>query len=359
MAEKSSIFYGEGYDRQMANTVYDVLRKGVVCKYSDFMKEYLGEKWDPNVSVSSYKEYDSLKKAVKNVVDEIARVMGDAAILKKGDKRHRTFQYVGCDPDPLRLLQDSIPKGIAAYMEFCRDSAGFIPEEWIWHFLKNSITLYDIHRAKAQGTRGVVMSHSRELKNIEILPLIYEAIKNKTALRIEYAPYEGQPRVIWLSPHYLREFNGRWFVSGLVGRNRSDPYNVALDRITDFKPVDGQYREAPAQLYKEWFDDLIGISRYSGATLEDVVIRTHSAYIHGLVMTKPFHHSQTEIKSYGRHEDGEYGEIGLRILLNPGENKEFRGKLLTFGSELEVMAPERLRDELASEVIKLWKSYTK
>lgn len=361
MSEKSSIFWGEGYDKQMAKTVYDILRKGEVCTYTDFLKEYMGERWDQNISVSSYEEYGPLRKAVKNVVDEITRIMGKDSILIKGSTRNRTYQYVGDNADPLKLLVESKPKGIDAYMEFCRDSAGFIPEEWVWHFLKDSIALYNIHHTRERGVQGVIMSHSRELKNIEKLPFLYEAIKSKTALKIKYSNYKGDSRVVWLSPHCMREFNGRWFVSGLNGRNGKYPYNLPLDRITDFNAVEGQYREAPANLYREWFDDLIGISRYPGAELEDVVIRTHSEYIHGLVMTKPFHHSQTEIKPYGEYEDGCYGEIGLRVLLNPDEenqgNKEFRGKLLTFGSGLEVMSPTKFRDEIAREVRELGKFY--
>lgn len=362
MATNINFLRGEGDDRLLACSVYKLLRKGEVCTYRDFLKEYYSAKknLEPATKLSNDPKYVLLKKAVKNVLDEIKRVVGEEAILKIGKTKGCTFQYVGKDPDPLKLLRDSKPKGLNAYLEFCRDSAGFIPEEWVLHFLKDSIALHDIHWNKERGSQGIVMSHSRELKNLEILPRIYEAIKNKTALRIEYSPFEGGSRVVWLSPHCLREFNGRWYVSGFKGRVGTTPYNLPLDRVITFEKVEGQYREAPANLYREWFDYLIGVARYKGAAVEDIVIRTHSAYIHGLVMTKPFHLSQKEIKPYGEHEDGTYGEIGLKVLLNPEDkNKEFRGKLLTFGSELEVMSPLSFRKELADEARKLWELYSK
>lgn len=354
----SNFFAGEGKDRLLSNVVYDILRSGTECSYSDFMEAYLRKPLDPKLSLSEHRLYSSLKKAVGYVVNEIRRVLGEDFIIVRGNRRNMTYQYVGEDPDPLRLIRDSMPKGISAYLDFCRDSAGFIPEEWLLYFLKDSIALHDIHWSKESGKEGIVMSHTRELENIEKLPLLYEAIKNKTLLRIEYAPFDGENRTVWLSPHYLREFNGRWYVSGFKGREGSMPYNLAIDRITAFEPVTGEYREAPKLLYKDWFDDLIGIARYEGAALETVVIRTHSNYVHQLVMTKPFHSSQTEIKPFGEHEDGRYGEIELHILLNPfDKNKEFRGKILTFGSALEVISPLKFREEIANEIKKLMKHY--
>lgn len=358
MAKNSNFFDGEGYDRLMARSVYDTLRSGDSCSYSDFMEAYRGKPIEPGRSLSKDELYGSLKKAVGYVVNEICRVMGEDSILVSGNLRNRTYRYMGGDPDPLRLLRDSVPKGISEYLEFCRDSAGFIPEEWLLHFLKDSIALHDIYWAKENAKSGVLMTHSRELKNIEKLPLIYEAIKNKTILRIEYSPFEDESRVVWLSPHCLREFNGRWYVSGFVGRKGTTPYNLPLDRITAFEPKDGQYREAPMHLYSDWFNNLIGVARYEGASLENVVIRTYSRYVHGLLKTKPFHHSQNEISPYGQHPDGTYGEIGLKVLLNPpGKNKEFRGKILTFGKELEVISPQKFREEIANEVKDMLQSY--
>ena len=358
MATNINFLSGEGEDRLLACSVYKILRKGEVCTYRDFLKEYYSAKknQEPAAKLSNDPKYALLKKAVKNVLDEIKRVMGEGAILKTGKTKGSTFQYVGNDPDPLKLLRDSKAKGIEEYLEFCRDSAGFIPDQLLLHFLKDSIALYDIHWDKKRATQGVLMNHNHDLTNLEMLPSIYDAIKSKTVLKIVYQPFEGDSRIVWLSPHFLREFNGRWYVSGFMGRNGTVPYNLPLDRIVMFDLVEGQYREAPANLYREWFDPLIGVARYQDATLEEVVIRTYSEYVHGLIMTKPFHHSQREIKPY---EKGTYGEISLKVLINPaGKNKQFRGKLLVYGSALEVMSPPTLREEIANEARKLWESYS-
>lgn len=356
MATTFNFFEGKGDKPYLANIVYRMLRNGDVCTYTDFMKAYYEEDWCSEINVTDYKEYNTLKSAVKYVLEAIKKVMGEESIRKTGITRNCTFQYVGDDPDPLGLLRDSKTKGIEEYLEFCRDSAGFIPEQLLQHFLKDSIALYDIHWDKKRATQGVLMSHNRDLTNLTMLPSIYDAIKNKIALKIVYQPFEGDSRIVRLSPHFLREFNGRWYVSGFMDRNGTVPYNLPLDRIVKFDLVEGQYREAPANLYREWFDPLIGVARYQDATLEEVVIRTYSEYVHGLVMTKPFHHSQREIKPY---EKGTYGEISLKVLINPeGKNKQFRGKLLAYGSALEVMSPPTLREEIANEVRKLWEAYS-
>ena len=76
--------------------------------------------------------------------------------------------------------------------------------------------------------------------------------------------------------------------------------------------------------------------------MEQVIIRTKTEYQHGLILTKPFHHSQQEILPFGEHNDGFYGEIALTI----EPNRELCGKILMYGESLEVMQPKTLREKL-------------
>ena len=84
-----------------------------------------------------------------------------------------------------------------------------------------------------------------------------------------------------------------------------------------------------------------------GAKVEQVVIRTKTEYQHGLLQTKPLHHSQKETLPFGRYEDGEYGEVTLTI----EPNRELRGKILAYGQYLEVIHPQSLREQL-KDIIK-------
>ena len=157
-----------------------------------------------------------------------------------------------------------------------------------------------------------------------------------------------------------REYNGRWFVFGDAERLLVDEhdeevretfkvYNVPLDRIVgDVSMIDNvEYLPAEKGIYQRFFNDIIGVTHEKGAKVEQVVIRTKTEYQHGLLQTKPLHHSQKETLPFGRYEDGEYGEVTLTI----EPNRELRGKILAYGQYLEVIHPQSLREQL-KDIIK-------
>ena len=89
-----------------------------------------------------------------------------------------------------------------------------------------------------------------------------------------------------------------------------------------------------------------GLYREKGAKVEQVVIRTKTEYQHGLLLTKPLHHSQEETLPFGEHEDGCYGEVTLTI----EPNRELRGKILMYGENLEIMQPQSLREQIKNTI---------
>ena len=87
---------------------------------------------------------------------------------------------------------------------------------------------------------------------------------------------------------------------------------------------------------------IIGVTYEKDAKVETVVIRTKTEYQHGLMLTKPLHHSQKETLPFGAHSDGTYGEVTLTI----EPNRELRGKILAYGQFLEVVQPLSLREQI-------------
>lgn len=72
--------------------------------------------------------------------------------------------------------------------------------------------------------------------NIELLPYLYESIRDEEILRIKYA-HTDEDGVIF-HPHLLKEYNGRWFLFGhAVGKEPEFGYNLALGRIMDIPEV--------------------------------------------------------------------------------------------------------------------------
>ena len=121
-------------------------------------------------------------------------------------------------------------------------------------------------------------------------------------------------------------------------------YNVPLDRIVGelIEVNDVEYIPAPKGFYLDFFKNIIGVTHEKEAKVEQVVIRTKTEYQHGLLLTKPLHHSQKETLPFGEHEDGMYGEVKLTI----EPNRELRGRILMYGGSLEVMSPLSLREQI-------------
>ena len=98
---------------------------------------------------------------------------------------------------------------------------------------------------------------------------------------------------------------------------------------------------------------LLGVTHEKEAKVEKVVIRTKTEYQHGLLLTKPFHHSLKETQPYGEHPDGTYGEV--KLIVEP--NRELRGRILLYGENLEVVSPQSLREQIKEIVRKQMEQY--
>ena len=131
---------------------------------------------------------------------------------------------------------------------------------------------------------------------------------------------------------------------GDADREPYKAYNVPLDRIVGevCEVNDVEYIPAPKGFYLEFFKNIIGVTHEKGAKVEVVIIRTKTDYQHGLLLTKPLHHSQEETMPFGEHEDGCYGEV--RLTIEP--NRELRGRILLYGENLEVISPLSLREQI-------------
>ena len=162
--------------------------------------------------------------------------------------------------------------------------------------------------------------------------------------------------LVLLHPQYLKEYNGRWFVLGQIADDSHKVKSYPIDRITSeiTEVGDVSYIPASAGYYREYFKNIVGISHTKNRKAFDIVVRTHSAYHHGLVTTKPFHHSQRELSSYGLHKDGEYGEIVMYVEPTP----EFVGKIISLGANLEVISPPGVRQQVMETVAELSARYS-
>lgn len=231
-------------------------------------------------------------------------------------------------------------------------SKGLLPDR-----LYSELSLCEMQE---QAKRKIVeFEGNAMLRNIQLLPILFRAIRDEKVITFDYKPYGKPKRHVRLHPHFLKQFNNRWFLFGYAiqqdGEYKSNPY--ALDRIcSEIENIKEKYI-IPEDLgidYNTFFDDIVGVSHRANAETVNIVIQTNDYYTHERIKSKPICPGrQTEIEMFSREKH--YGKIQLRVK----PNLELRGALLGFGSHITVIEPKEIRDDLLKEIEKMKNQYYK
>lgn len=168
---------------------------------------------------------------------------------------------------------------------------------------------------------------------------LFDCINAKISLGIEYKTFSGRELSLQIYPYFLKQYNNRWFLIGQKEGYKYQPTILALDRITSIQRLACPFK--PNELIddiNEYFDDVIGVTIPNNGKKEHVVLRfSESRYPYALY--KPLHWSQKKVI-------GEEYTVSIDVIPNP----ELMTMLLSFGNDVEVVAPESLRAEIAARI---------
>ena len=353
-----NIFAGGSVRASFVKIIYEEIIKREFVSYADVLSKFLdNNKIDFNKQIlNTGKGYGQLRKAFPEVI-QVLETVCPGCIEDNGKKgKGKAYRYIGKSDDPLSEERKAVvQKSVEDYVAFCKASAGIMPASWFSSFFENTQLLLDTNRESKDGEVRICSGLEQNLTNIDLLPVFYKAIANKQVLRFDYQRFGQESFSLVFHPQFIKEYNGRWFVFGEAERQRvgeqssgiREPYqayNVPLDRIVGevSEVSDVEYIPAPKGFYQDFFNNIIGVTHEKGAMVEEVIIRTKTEYQHGLLLTKPLHHSQKEIMPFGEHVGGNYGEV--RLTIEP--NRELRGRILLYGENLEVISPKSLREQI-------------
>lgn len=169
-------------------------------------------------------------------------------------------------------------------------------------------------------------------KNIKPL---FNAINNERVLHVKYRSFID-PEVLefYFHPYYLKQFNNRWFVFGRHGEYDIPTWNMPLDRILELSETDETYKPCALD-WEDYFYDVVGVTHTEGEHLQEIKLR-FNAEAKPYVMTKPLHPTQ-------KHKEVDAG-LEVRIKVIP--NFELEKLILSFGEQVEVLAPAGLRAQI-------------
>ncbi len=214
-----------------------------------------------------------------------------------------------------------------------------------------------IYTEKTKQPSVIHFEKNENLKGLEHLDTIYQAIIKKIVLKIDYQSFRAIRRrksatEIVIQPLILKEFNNRWF---LIGRKPNDKkiYTFPLDRIKQIGfelsiDFDDTVFDDTVFDAEEYYKNTFGVTvlpKEKALNIEFLANPLNAPYIE----TKPFHHSQKVLE---RYENG-----SIRFSLHVHHNFEIERLFLGFGQGIEVLSPEEFRQSIYWQLKKALEKY--
>jgi predicted DNA-binding transcriptional regulator YafY len=187
------------------------------------------------------------------------------------------------------------------------------------------------------GSDVVSLNANLDLKGIEFLNDLYQAICRKSVLEVLYKNFKGEREYpISFHPYYLKQYNNRWFVFGYNEEKKLWNWNMALDRIVSTRVSDAVYMHSDID-WNDYFYDIIGVTNDPDRPVEAIKLEFSSKTL-PYVLTKPLHPSQK------LHQETDRDLIVIRVK----QNYELESVILSFGENVRVVAPESLKMKIES-----------
>jgi predicted DNA-binding transcriptional regulator YafY len=189
-----------------------------------------------------------------------------------------------------------------------------------------------------ESSSVVSFQSNPDLKGLPHFSKLLQAILTKRVLKLTYTPFGKDTFTDKVYPYFLKQFNDRWYlIAQAVGYDSYGHY--ALDRIEHFEELSLPYKESEVD-FNEYFDDVIGVTVPEGHEPVDVILRVANNRFN-YIKTKPLHLSQRIISV-----EPDFANISINVKIN----RELISLILSFGPDVEVIAPASLRAMIAKSV---------
>ena len=283
----------------------------------------------------------------------------------------------------IRAMREQAPKGYSAPIVYSKVEGGYVygeigfsiaelnleEEEWsalqfasqlLYHYkevpifsnFKNAIER--INTRFSLGIDGgdkvldevVQFEKSVNSKGMDLIEHIYNAIKNKQAIKFQYKNiYKGKSSSASLIPYLIKENRNRWYVIGW-SEEKGKYTTYALDRMNDLVVLNNVYKRRSDFNASTFFQHSTGIMESN--TKPEEILLTILKPIRDLVLLEPLHASQKLII-----EKTDRVQISLKVLLN----EEFTFKILGMGAFCVVNKPASLRKSIKGAIQKMSTNY--
>lgn len=178
----------------------------------------------------------------------------------------------------------------------------------------------------------------------EWLVPILQALQQNKELEIVYENFVGRKFAGVIQPLCIKFFKRRWYVLGKMPEGKMRIYS--LDRLKGLILTEKTFAYPSNFSPSSYFANFYGILVTDGKS-EKIVIRAYKE-LPGYLRSLPLHPTQHELDTKDGHTD-----FTLRLV----PTFDFIQELLLHRDQLEVIAPQSLRDEIASVISKMSDNY--
>lgn len=191
---------------------------------------------------------------------------------------------------------------------------------------------------KPNSENLISFEQNDQLKGLEHLSGLIDAVINHTTLEIHYKSYRGVEFTHIIYPYYIKEYNNRWFLFGL-GEETGRIENLALDRIENYAVSDKPFKKNETIDFNTYFDDVIGVTIPNDEVKVETIRLRFSGNRFPYVLSKPIHHSQVNV-------EGELNTIEIKVR----PTRELNQIIFSFIPDVEVLSPEWYRNEIEEKI---------
>lgn len=194
-----------------------------------------------------------------------------------------------------------------------------------------------IHTNVADSNTMIAFEEHTEAGGKEYFEDLFNAIKEKSTIKLTYQPFGKEEREWLVHPYMLKEYRNRWFLIGRIGDSQKLS-NIRLDSIKGkIKNTKEPFIENNLFDTETYFNNVIGVTIPAEQEPLAIIIKV-AASSADYIRTKPIHKSQVITKE---NKDG-----SMRLELNLFNNYELKSTLMSYGPAVEVLKPDSLRNEM-------------
>lgn len=299
----------------------------------DELNELVGERLGYAISRRQIREdIANMKLSPYNAPIEAYRYEGNKCYYRYSDPNYSIFRNE-LSTEELSHLRSTI--------EMLGRYRGTPANEWMEEVVSKLEWRFGVRR---QTQNLISFDHNERLRGIEYLSPLIDATTGEETIEVDYKTFKGVERHCVVHPYYMKQYNGRWFLLGLNdAKQRIEIY--ALDRMESMRRSEVAFKENTTTDFNHYFNDIVGVSVPHEEVKTEKVVMRFSAERFPYVVSKPIHHSQ-------QIEEEPY-TISIRVK----PTRELSQQIFSFIPDVEVVAPQWLREEIAGKIAENLKKY--